>query len=623
MKRFLTIMLAGLLIAAITAPALAWEFSMTGEAEYRVQYFARQGQNDLFGGPGGPNAAGVLTGVIGFAGPVAQGNGGGVLLQGFSAKGADAETGDARVWFYPEIRVNPAVRLRGEYWVTGGAVRNIWDGTGINTVGQWQNMAIINPGRNGWYTMWDGGGSTDPAGMSTGMWEKFWMTAQTPWGILAIGRRPFPFGLGWSTLHEKDADSDSWLISVPYGPLTFIYGQNIREVGDAFVENSAGILGVANAAPTFPLQVNGTRAAFGTDKNRQRNHNGAFAIVYRNGPTEFGSIARYVQWDAPQHALAIPGGPASRDDSNGNALSAVFTSGTFLDQGAVPISADIGFVLWVTYLKYFNGRFFANAEYDFEYGDWFRRGGRPLSMWGEAWEIELGAVCGPAKLTLSNFYSSGPDRQGGFFSPATLQFNPGALGVTPAGVATFDKFSQFLVFGGREKSIMANEFLLGIYGGGNNSYDTRGTWTATDLLAWSARLDYAVASNLNLFGTYMYANRASNTGTGIAQFTGLVAGFDAVPAGRAAAVAVATRRANVPDNYLGWEADIGVNWKLLEGMTFNGLFAYWAPGDWFKWAYVDYGSTVLTTVGGDTFPVNPGRGIDPIIGFQGSVVVDF
>ena len=616
-------MLAGLLIAAVTAPALAWEFSMTGEAEYRVRYFARQGSNDLFGGQAGFfDGTGVATGVIGFAGPVAPGVGatagvsvgGGVFAQGFSAKGADAEIGDARVWLYPEIRVNPAVRLRGEYWLTGTNLHALWDGTGINTVTQWQNMAVINSGYNGRYVMWDAAGSTDPAGMSIGVWEKFWMTAQTPWGILAIGRRPFPFGLGWSTLHEKDADSDSWLLSVPYGPLTFIYGQNIREVGDNFVENAATVVGVANAGPAFPLQVNNTRRSFGTDKNRQRNHNGAFALVYREGPFEFGSIARYVQWDAPQHfldqtALGHPAGPAGADDFNQGALSALFLASTHLNDPTTPIYGDIGFVLWVTYLKYFNGRFFANAEYDFEYADIFRRGGRPISMWTDAWEAEVGFVCGPAKLSFANYYSSGDDRRGGVFNTTN------ATGQLASGANVYDHWSRFLVFGGREKSIDMYEFLIGIYGGGNNSYDTRGTWTATDLLAYTARLDYAVASNLNIFGTYMYMNRASNTATPIGAFAGgatpriAIVGNPGVP--------------NVPDNYLGWEADLGMNWKLLEGMTFNGVFAYWAPGDWFKWAYQDFGSTTITNVGGVAFPVNPNRGIDPIIGFQGSVVVDF
>ncbi len=283
MKRFLTILLAGLLIAAITAPALAWEFSMSGEAEYRYRYFARQGQGDLFGGPTQFNFAGFADGANGFAGPVANE----VLVQGFSASGADASISDARVWFYPEIRINPAVRLRGEYRVTGTNLRGRFPAGALSSTDNW----ISNQGYNGWYIMGDGGFRTESGGQTIGVWEKFWGTAQTPWGVFAVGRRPYSFGLGWSGLHGRDADSESWLISVPYGPLTFIYEQDLREVGDNFSENSFGIL------------TNTRRRAFGTDKNRTKNHNGAFAVVYRNGPIELGSLARYLQYDAPQYAI--------------------------------------------------------------------------------------------------------------------------------------------------------------------------------------------------------------------------------------------------------------------------------------------------------------------------------
>ena len=130
MKRFFTIMLGVLLIAAVTAPALAWEFAMTGEMEWRYRYFARQGSADLFGQVSLNAATGLPDQqALGLAGPVANT----VLVQGFSAKQADAQTNETRVWLYPEIRINPAVRMRGEYWVTGTNLRGLYDGTGINT----------------------------------------------------------------------------------------------------------------------------------------------------------------------------------------------------------------------------------------------------------------------------------------------------------------------------------------------------------------------------------------------------------------------------------------------------------------------------------------------------------
>jgi hypothetical protein len=608
MKRFWTIMLVGLLIAAVTAPALAWEFAMTGEAEWRYRYFARQGGNDLFGASAGL-FGGVPTGTIGFAGPVANT----VLVQGFAAKGADASIADSRVWLFPEIRLNPAIRLRGEYWVTGTNLRALYDGTGVNTTnGLTADNWTSNLGYTGWYIQSDGnpGNGTTPSGMTVGMWEKFWATAQTPWGIIAIGRRPFPFGTGWSTLHEKDANTETYLIVVPYGPMNFLFGQGLRTAGDVFVENSIGIVGVANTAPTFPQAVNPARAAMGTDKNRIRPWDGAVAITYNDGPVQFGTIPRWViYWD--QHTVTQPAGPGQRDDNNLGPLQSVLVGGaTPVLAGTPPMYGDIGFLLWDTYFKYFNGRFFLNADYAFEYADVRRKGGRPVSVWADSRQLEIGAICGPTKISASYFYHSGHDRRGGVLAPSAAIGNTAYLGVPSF---AYDWWTQYLVFGGAKEAINPYQFLLGIYGAGNNSFDARGYCTFNDFEAYAGRFDYAVASNLNVFGTFMYANRASNTGTGIGTFAG----------GATPRLANPLIVANVPDNYLGWEGDVGLNWKLLEGMTFNALFAYWQPGDWFKWAYQDYGSLVTTTVSGGTYSVNPNRGIDPIIGFQTSVLFEF
>ena len=143
MKRFFTIMLGVLLIAAVTAPALAWEFAMTGEMEWRYRYFARQGSADLFGQISLNGVTGLPDqAALGLAGPVDNT----VLVQGFSAKQADAQTNETRVWLYPEIRINPAVRMRGEYWVTGTNLRGLYDGTGINT-------SVTAPGQLG-HELW-------------------------------------------------------------------------------------------------------------------------------------------------------------------------------------------------------------------------------------------------------------------------------------------------------------------------------------------------------------------------------------------------------------------------------------------------------------------------------------
>ena len=655
MKRFFTVLLGVLLIAALTAPAFAWEFAMTGEAEFRYRYWSRLGSGDLFGGPNTPNALGApgFGQTNGFAGPVAlpaAANSGGlnmnvVQVQGFSAKGSDASIQDQRVWLFPEIRVNPAIRLRGEYWLTGTNLRGHHAGLADGTTYFGDNYSLPL-GYTGWYIANDGTNGNGPGetGMSTGMWEKFWMTAQLPWGIFVAGRRGVDFGLGWSTVHEKDLDDETWLMVVPYGPLTFIFGSTLRDAGcDSFEENAAATL--SSVAPGIsPIGVGGAfplTVAAGTDKNRTRaGLDARIAFTYRNGPVDMGWLFVPIYHYDTHYLDAVPAGPRGADDMNQSAFPAVFLGAGFANDvpGNGPMYGDIRYWLSPMYFKYFNGRFFFNAEYDWEYADACRKGGRPISTWADGWEIETGAICGPAKMTFAGFYHSGDDRRGGWLDYWSAY--GGAGGLWHPGTSVYDWQTQFLVFGGAKEAINPYQYLMGIYGAGNNSFDPRGFCAFQDFLGYAARLDYAVAANLNVFSSFMYANRGSNTGTPVGAYRGGVPnllvrphpGFGPGYTGNYTAVgaplALGEQIApipNVPDNYLGWEWDAGVNWKLLEGLTFNSIFAYWQPGDWFKWAYVDYGGSPATdaTINGVTYPVNPNRGIDPIIGFQGSIIVDF
>ena len=57
MKKLRTVLLAGLLIAALCAPAQAWEFAMTGNFQYTYEMFAQGGQNGFFGPQGVANPA--------------------------------------------------------------------------------------------------------------------------------------------------------------------------------------------------------------------------------------------------------------------------------------------------------------------------------------------------------------------------------------------------------------------------------------------------------------------------------------------------------------------------------------------------------------------------------------
>ena len=81
-------------LALLSAPVCAWEYSMKGEYENRLIYYARTGNNDLFGMAGlqeGPTAAaGIQVPHIGFAGPNIYWNS---WLTGFGTNAADTAAG--------------------------------------------------------------------------------------------------------------------------------------------------------------------------------------------------------------------------------------------------------------------------------------------------------------------------------------------------------------------------------------------------------------------------------------------------------------------------------------------------------------------------------------------------
>ncbi|HTY23141.1 MAG TPA: hypothetical protein VMC85_08420 [Desulfomonilaceae bacterium] len=134
-------------------------------------------------------------------------------------------------------------------------------------------------------------------------------------------------------------------------------------------------------------------------------------------------------------------------------------------------------------------------------------------------------------------------------------------------------------------------------------------------------MDYAVASNLNVWRTYLWAERLERDGYLAGNF-GRSGTLDAVPGATAAGAAFrgANGRGSITlsdpfasSRFLGWEANAGVDWKLLEGMTLLFKYACWQPGDWFDWAYQ------AALPGGVTGPL----GKSPIQSIQGSFIMDF
>jgi hypothetical protein len=621
--------------------AAAWEFSMRGEAEWRYRYISRTGPGDLFGNADLAQKSGVGTS-IGLAGPQTMT----VRLEGYSSKGSDAAYGEQRFWFWPEFRINPALRLRSIVTFQGNVNANYLGG-GPN----W----ITNPHYSGWILM-DSRDLFSGTGLAVPAVTAFWGTAQTPWGIIAIGTRPGGFGMGW-VLHQDDSYARSVALIVPWGPLNFILSQ--------YLHNSF--------ERTDPNDDRNTRRdrltiASAVDQNEVFKYNTAFALTYKSGAFDFGSLL-YVIGSNNRHGWPqggflgglgpqdYPLGATYQDDRAANFGGFMISNSPHMNDVHTPIYLGQSMVyMGITYLSYNNGRFFFNAEYDFLKLETNRNGGRPISGYSQGWATEFGALVGPAKLSFAHFYRSGHDRRGGFFDTnwSTGRF-PYAAGTT---TYVSDQWNYFMgsFLGGGETPVDPYCFLMGLYGTGNNAYSSTGACTYEDFLAYCTRVDYAVAANLNVFASFLIAQRASNTGTPQGLYSGLWApmvanpnqavpqpfgsGQSNVPTtisglyphpndGRPRSVTP-----NVPDNDLGWECNAGLQWKLLEGMTFKLLFAYWQPGKWFNWAYLDMTFSQPTPPGPPGAPVpglpaqtygvvNPSRTISPIMAWQGNLMMEF
>jgi len=617
MKKFLTFLLAGLLIVAMTAPVFAWEFSMKGEYEIRLRYFGRLGSHDLFGYA--PTQEGYITDTlgtgqgtaaapdwVGFAGPSIYGRGavasatadqGGVTITrgGFSRFGSDAFYSDSRLTFYPSIRVNPAITIHGVYTV--GGFRNKYNLPGGFSVSPFERYYMSQSSMNAYDTA------------AIGSWEQFRATIQTPMAIFSVGVKDFPFGVG--ATYANNTRSETFLTVVPYGPFRMLHGwwlargaaESYATVPDGDIKHSffQGML--------FTYDAGDLSAGAGviyrtTHLKRGASFTGALAGTW----PQAGTGAALLPW-----TLAVPA--ATLPASNGS---------------------DIELIQPAAFMKYFNGRFFLNAEYAWFNVNIHRLGAFPggagaapanavnaAPTYQEGYHavVETGAVCGPTKLSLVYALASGRDLASGNITKvyAPMQIN-----------YQFMEPYEFLMFN--------------TYGGGNDS-----PWTApglaftvdehgqmADAFAYAARLDYAVAANLNVWFSGIWAHRLEKNGflkggknsggaasTPLQRFAHVATWYGGVSGEFGGPI-----NPFVDDGFIGWEANAGVDWKLLEGLTFSTRYSYWQPGEWFNQAYMAVTPQFGTVaVGGATLTPSVNNGLmstrDAIHAIQGSMLINF
>ena len=606
MKRLLTFVVAGLLVVALTAPAPAWEFDLKGTYYWNYDYIT-QGGGEGFFGPYDQTTIALGGALLGANTNWANLNGwvGARTINGVQfglVTGKDASYNYSRMELFPEIRVNPAIQIRGAYQI-GGAL-----GAGAVAYGWYQNSAAY--------------GAWNP--IDTGSWAQLWATAQTPWGIIVIGKRPFAFGTG-SQYDGNQASSESFAIVAPYGPfrIGFAWYPHRRQT---FINGwgpsvGAGAQGVPPALPGQHISFfDGGSFPKAWDHDSERHGQPGVFFTYRQGNVDIGAV---YEW------MKLHDGPLAR--TTAAAHNTTVTRDETLEDGGA-------------YIMYNNGRFFFNFELDWLRGQINYQvpiinaiappagGGSPYAPRdSEVWKLflETGAMCGPAKVSFLYSWVPGPDRRHGIWIDHQTWEN--VVNGSFLGNAT-----PFLPY----------SFLLSYqYGAGLNALNRNGEGYMTDASSLGVRFDYAVAANLNWYASGFYANRVSKGFPwGVLTANGATASVVLLgQAGNAATQNVfaldggATTAPNIPDDQLGWEVTSGVDWKLLEGLTFKFRAAYWQPGKWFSYACLDRNLVTTTTAAtgllvplqadgaviGSGWGVNPDRWIDPIWGFQGQLLVEF
>jgi hypothetical protein len=616
MKRLSVVVALIALSATYVDQCSSWEFALEGNWLWGYEYFAQQGRAGFFGAFDSASPALSAGNLPHFrAYNCWEGDRSINGIQYGMVTAADASVQWTRLELRPELRVNQALRLRGSLEIGDRDYR----GYGL----------YVNSSGFGSYT-----------GMAFVKANEIWMSVQTPWGIVVAGKRPFQWGLG-AQYDGSVATSETIGMVVPSGPFRlglFLYptleGIWVQWYRDVISSTAVTPLAGTGLQPPSSRALNDRN----WDKSLLRNYHPAFFFTYSSGPLEIGLVYEFFQ---AHHSPALAW---RNEDAN---QTATF-DGT-LEDGS-------------TFLKYHDGTFFFNAELAWVRGQTTKqpplvsgRSGIPpvypsdgggsfyAPSYLESWKFltELGFIRGPLKVGFLYSWVPGPDRRHGIW---------------------IDRQSWENIVGGafmgNPKAFLPYSLLMGYqYGAGLNA-DTgggpgftgfgTGEGFMTDASSVGARIDYALASNLNIYGSYFHSTRVSD-GWGWGSLSldenrnvVLLGGFvqPRASSGMNGGPNNFTNPApSIPDHFLGWEVTAGLDWKLLENWILSTRVACWQPGGWFKYACIDKNfidAGVLSSVGGISpaiiptagdgpwgWGINPHRSIDPIWGMQSVMRVDF
>ncbi len=589
-----------LMIVALSGPAHAWEFSMKGSFNWYHEWYNQMGANGFFGKYNVDNGTNTRVANLNFWT-------GGQFDTSF-VSGSNAAWSYFNVEFEPEIKINEAIKFRGLYR--------------LGTFG--------DPAASDYHTQ-DAPGTANA--FSEGQWSLFWVTANTPWGVFSVGKRPWTFGtaLQYDGSDATTTESLSWV--APFGPFDIgLAFYPYRFAGDSSIYVIGGRTGVAEAygdpydTPYYP-DIDNKRGYYSSaDRSGQFSTDFLGFVTYSSGPLKAGALAAFGAYHIGPEALL------NYDKRT----------------GSIPFSLDSNFNHGSVYFQFNNGRFFMNSEAAWLYwndkyqGIVDQRLGEsdgvnvPYTRYVEQWRyaLEMGLVAGPAKISAIAGYSPGPDRRNGLYidrQSAGFVYHSGFENHFLSNYSLFVPYSHIFLYD---------------YGSGLNAYNLSGDGFMRDAFLLGGRLDYAVAANLNLYGTFMWAQRTSNGypwGVLRPTLVGKTAAdpqeapdnitdgnvdFRRVTPGPLNYAAftngnwvTASQIPNITARDLGFEVNVGFTWKLLEGWDFGALVGYWAPGEWFKYACVD--RSVPGWNNNNLSGTRADRNIDPVMGGEVTMVYGF
>lgn len=443
-------------------------------------------------------------------------------------------------------------------------------------------------GRNSGYRIGTRPGTRVAA--SDGQWTMWWVTGQLPVGTVAFGKRPKAFGMGLNSSGcGGDTTTETVVMVSNFGPFRIGGGMYLSRRADLVYWNP-------------------------DDKNNMRQNNFETFLTYRQGPLEIGIEADCQYTHQGGEGELAPGGTK-----------------TIIATDRVDATYD-------AYVKYYDGRFFFNAEV--VYDDYCIRHSQntnvPDAMDGRGsrfstdyieslrYATEFGVTAGPGMISFLYANLPGADRRNG-----VLIHKQAFLPKTG--------YNVFIPY----------TYLLGYaYGAGIGAFDLNGYGYLNDAIVKAVRIDYSLAANLNVYLTFLKADRAGHgygwgfidlddrqfiPAPGGANVGGvplqvrnpnfgqvLLRNTDTVSGRRINAFDITAP--NIPDTDLGWEFTGGIDWEILEGSRIHFRYAYWLPGKWFAYACVDKS---VSNRGAPNWGVNPERDISGVMGWSLTLLQTF